>query len=54
MPRCLLCGHAGIRAVPLGPAAQMSALPAWLPDQLKIDNQRKCRLVKLVPHLWFA
>jgi hypothetical protein len=27
----------------LGPAAQMSALPAWLPDQLKIDNQRKCR-----------
>ena len=42
MPRCLLCGHAGIRAVPLGPAAQMSELPAWLPDQWKIDNQRKC------------
>jgi hypothetical protein len=51
VPRCLLCGHAGIRAVPWGPAAQMSALPAWFPDQLKIDDQRKWRLVKLTPHL---
>ena len=43
-----------MRAVPLGPAAQMSALPAWLPDQLKIDNQRKGRLAKLTPNLWFV
>jgi len=37
----------------LGPAAQMSELPAWLPDQRKIDDQRKCRLGK-PSHLWFV
>ena len=35
------CGYQGD---PVGLAAQMSELPTWLPDQWKIDNQRKCRL----------
>ena len=45
------CGYQG---GPVGAGSANESLPAWLPDQLKIDNQRKCRLVKLTPHLRFA